>query len=252
MILQTILLLIVCDRFVTAPTATGIGKIKKYNLNTHYTVDNVPDGLTIEIRDVGKEFIGDVPERRLRVLFTGKATAHAKANSVNNVTLTFLPAILQNTTDLSAVPTKTKNDIKIGFDEYLVSYTQKDSSRGNAFIERNSPVGRFSRNDTDGMQWVYTAGDAKFLDFSKDIIANPVLGTDFTVSSLPNGLSLRFEKDNDTNGINIAINGVANSHANSDDTTFTITINRSIFKNPPASNDEIIGRVQTFKLDFKD
>uniref|UniRef100_A0A2B4RLE8 Putative glucosamine-6-phosphate deaminase-like protein BT-0258 n=1 Tax=Stylophora pistillata TaxID=50429 RepID=A0A2B4RLE8_STYPI len=71
--------------------------------------------------------------------FDGNATAHAKANSVNNVTITLKSAILQNGSDLSAVPSKTKNDIKISFN---IFYAIRSASRGigkeGAFVENHN------------------------------------------------------------------------------------------------------------------
>ena len=87
--------------------------------------------------------------------------------------------------------------------------------------------------------------------YSKNIIANPVAGTHFTVSGLPANLEIGFTAISTTT-FSIWIVKSATSHANIDDTTFTITFDKSIFATPPASNDDIIGRVQTFKLDFVD
>ena len=52
----------------------------------------------------------------------------------------------------------------------------------------------------------------------------------------------------------IWLNGAAVNHANSDDTTFTITFNKSIFAEAdrPASNDDIPDRTIPLNIDFVD
>ena len=232
------------DSFVAAPTVIpGIAGVKRYDVNTHYTVANVPAGLTLELRrDVASPFI----------FFSGKATAHAKANSVNNVTITLLPAILRNTADLSDVPTKTKNDIKISFDSYVALIP---NNPGDTFTEEPSGntggiSGRFARKQSEDYDTGIAVNNFSQINFTQNLIAAPVKGTHFTVNGLPANLSFVFKKVGDKT-IRFYLNGTAVNHANSDDTTFTVTIDKSIFATPPDSNDDIIGRTLTFKIDFR-
>ena len=84
------------------------------------------------------------------------------------------------------------------------------------------------------------------------MIANLVKGTHYTINGLPASLTAKLDLHSTKKKYYIWLNGAAVNHANSDDTSFTITFDKSIFKNPPASNDDIIGRTQTFQLDFQD
>ena len=231
------------DSFIAAPTAiTGVAH-KKYNVNTHYTVANVPAGLTLEVRRSTDP--GNLPY----ILFTGKATAHAAANSVSDVTITFKSAILQNNSDLSDVSSKTKNDILISFD--LEFFIKSSDVTFQEIKEYGS--GRFSKVDSSDYATVVSGGetvDTGNAQFNKNIIASPVLGTHFTVNGLPANLTLQFVRTN--KALIFWFSGAAVNHANSDDTTFTITFDKSIFADPPASNDDILGRVQTYKIDFVD
>uniref|UniRef100_A0A2B4RC34 beta-N-acetylhexosaminidase n=1 Tax=Stylophora pistillata TaxID=50429 RepID=A0A2B4RC34_STYPI len=243
------------DNFINAPT-TIAGRdpsYRKYNLNTHYTVANVPDGLTLELRR------NNATKGNPIVVFTGKATAHAKANSVNNITITLKSAILQNGSDLSAVPSKTKDDIKIDFDIIIIGIRAgKYVDDGYVFKEQQTSIGngKFTNATPDQSYFMGVQGndDNTYvnLQFSEETVKPINKGTHFTVGGLPNGLNLKFERTKKGKNIRFWFTGAAVNHANSDDTTFTITFDKSIFANRPTSNDEIIGRVQTFKIDFVD
>lgn len=241
------------DTFINAPTAiTGVdNSIKKYDVNTHYTVANVPAGLTLELRKVNT-----VNDNRIYIVFTGKADPHAKANSKNNVTITLKSAILKNKSDLSAVPSKTKNDIKIGFDEivFRVTYVDTGSTKDNfvGFFEvAGYGAGRFSWKDYTTLS-IGNAYENISIAVNKELIDKPVLGTHYRVGGLPANLILKLGLYNDKKGFIIWLNGKAVNHAKSDSTSFTVTFDKSIFKNPPTTNNDIIGRTQTFKLDFED
>uniref|UniRef100_A0A2B4RDY1 Porphobilinogen deaminase n=1 Tax=Stylophora pistillata TaxID=50429 RepID=A0A2B4RDY1_STYPI len=245
------------DNFINAPT-TIAGRdpsYRKYNLNTHYTVANVPDGLTLELRR------NNATKGNPIVVFTGKATAHAKANSVNNITITLKSAILQNGSDLSAVPSKTKDDIKIDFDIIIIGIRAgKYVDDGYVFKEQQTSIGngKFTNATPDQSYFMGVQGndDNTYvnLQFSKELVKPINKGTHFTVGGLPNGLNLRFERTKKGKNIRFWFTGAAVNHANSDDTSFTITFDKSIFAaaNRPAKNEDIIGRVQTFKIDFVD
>uniref|UniRef100_A0A2B4RXU6 phosphoglycerate kinase n=1 Tax=Stylophora pistillata TaxID=50429 RepID=A0A2B4RXU6_STYPI len=116
---------------------------------------------------------------------------------------------------------------------------------------RGLGAGKFGSGDLFNMVFVNNADDnVGYISFSSDLIKNPQQGTHFTVDGLPKNLILNSSGDGDA----IWITGTAVNHSNSDDTTFTITFDKSIFAaaNRPTSNDEIVGRTLTFKLDFVD
>uniref|UniRef100_A0A2B4S1R6 Magnesium transporter MgtE n=1 Tax=Stylophora pistillata TaxID=50429 RepID=A0A2B4S1R6_STYPI len=71
---NTLFIEIDSDNFIEAPTAIdGEIQSKKYNLNTHYTVANVPDGLTMEVR---KRIIDT---KFITVIFKGARLVYALA-----------------------------------------------------------------------------------------------------------------------------------------------------------------------------
>uniref|UniRef100_A0A2B4R9J9 DNA translocase FtsK n=1 Tax=Stylophora pistillata TaxID=50429 RepID=A0A2B4R9J9_STYPI len=210
-------------RFIAAPTAiSGVTNAKKYNLNTHYTINNVvPNGLTLEVRrDTG----GGNPY----ILFTGKATAHASANNVNNLSITLKSAMLQGSPDLSAAATKTKNDIVIYFGEYTIFLLNSNHSIiTENLLDFGGNKGRFgaTNGNYDGENKAFPNGERKIIKFEQNIIANPVMGTHFTVNGLPNNLNFAFKRI-DSITIGFYITGSAVNHANSDDTTFTVTFKK--------------------------
>uniref|UniRef100_A0A2B4RDX4 Mitochondrial enolase superfamily member 1 n=1 Tax=Stylophora pistillata TaxID=50429 RepID=A0A2B4RDX4_STYPI len=206
------------------------------NKDTHYTIASVPAGLTPQLkRNINGNFV---------LSFNGKATAHADANDVNNLTITLLAAALKGNTDLSSVTTKSKNGLIIDFNPYLIRAKNRKS-----FLEGTYGAGRFSQQD--GQNYISASATFVTIDFTQDIITSPTAGTDFTTTAVPDGLTLRFQRFN-SKTLFFWFDGAATSHANSDDTTITFTFDKSIFATEPTSNDDIKGRVRTFKIDFVD
>ena len=59
-----------------------------FTVNSHYTVANVPDGLTIKVTKISSS--------QATISFIGVAARHQAVNSLNNIQLTFLDAALNN------------------------------------------------------------------------------------------------------------------------------------------------------------
>ncbi|MCU0424520.1 MAG: IPT/TIG domain-containing protein [Candidatus Kapabacteria bacterium] len=68
--------------------ASSIANGSTLTAGTHYTVTNVPAGLTMVLTKTSST--------QVQISFTGAAAAHANANDVNNVQITFLNAAVQN------------------------------------------------------------------------------------------------------------------------------------------------------------
>ena len=123
--------------------------------------------------------------------------------------------------------------------------TFKENKDGR-FIETDSTT--FNLGTTEATKYIFILAESV-----GKLIANPVKGRDFIVNGLPNNLDPKIQMlDNDRLVFYLWLNGAAVNHANSDDTSFTITFNKSIFENPPASNDDIIERVILLNIDFVD
>ncbi|QJB32607.1 hypothetical protein HF329_15270 [Chitinophaga oryzae] len=87
-----------------------------FTANTHYTVSNLPAGLTAKLTVVNNT--------TARLTFTGKATSHAAANSAT-ATLTFLPAAFSN----AQAPDSSQKQLSFNFrDPYQVKYVDVDDA----------------------------------------------------------------------------------------------------------------------------
>ena len=165
------------------------------------------------------------------------------------------------TSDVTGLTFEKKITIKINdlngwitFNELTNPYREDEYVFKEVTVNGN---GRFIKVDqTLGINAIKNigGGNTKYLvlDFTKNLVNTPVKGTDFIVNGLPANLDLKSATVNKI--LYIWLNGAAVNHANSDDTTFTITFNKSIYAaaDRPASNDDILERTMTFKLDFSD
>ncbi|NML40761.1 hypothetical protein HHL17_26425 [Chitinophaga sp. G-6-1-13] len=84
--------------------------------NTHYTVSNVPAGMTVKL--------AALTNTTARFAFIGKATSHAVANS-GITTITFLPAAFSN----QQPPDSSQKNLNISFrDPYQIKYVDVDDA----------------------------------------------------------------------------------------------------------------------------
>ena len=81
---------------------------------THYTVANVPDGLTVNIDAIG--------DRLLAITLTGNATSHEETDSITNLTIAFTDALFTES-DASEVYLSTRNNLKVTFADEVVAET---------------------------------------------------------------------------------------------------------------------------------
>ena len=93
-------------------------------LNTHYTVANVPAGMTLA---VAKD-----SNTQVTLSLTGTATAHANVNDATNLTITFLNAAFSGG-NAASVTNYTKNDMAIDFnDPPSISINDVTHNEGNS------------------------------------------------------------------------------------------------------------------------
>ena len=99
-ITETLTLTLSDDTFVVSGSAMTV--------STHYTVANVPAGLTAVVTGTSTT--------TATLGLTGTASAHENANDVSNLTLTFLDAAF-TTSDAADVTNYTRSDLAIDFDD---------------------------------------------------------------------------------------------------------------------------------------
>ena len=92
---------------LTAETFVVSGGIMTEGGAGHFTVTNVPSGLTVEITGTSTT--------TATVVLSGNASSHASSNDISNLTITFLDAAFGNG-DAAAVQNATKANIVVDFD----------------------------------------------------------------------------------------------------------------------------------------
>ena len=200
---------------ITVANGNFVGN-HQFNLikDTHFTVANVPNGLTMKVEKIISDDL-----HYLRIYFTGKATSHAAANDVNNVTITLLPTALTGSPNLSSSPTKTKNNISILFDKPVLNI------RLSAFVKETNV-------NKGGIQGSITA-----TIYNEKFVSNGalILNTHYTITGLPPGIS--FSRFSSGAGFIYLTVGALNAglqttggHAASDSTTATITFLDAAFQ----------------------
>ena len=178
-------------------------------LNTHYTVANVPAGMTLSVaRDSGTQ---------LTLSLTGTATNHNNANDATDLTISFQDAAF-TVNGAAAVTNSTKNNMAIDFNNPALTYA------AGTFTEVAANNGTITTTKT-----VTLAGDTF-------VAANPfVLDTHYTVANVPAGMTLSVARDSGTQ-VTLSLTGTASAHENANDATnLTITFLNAAFTGNNAS-----------------
>uniref|UniRef100_A0A2B4S1T7 Uncharacterized protein n=1 Tax=Stylophora pistillata TaxID=50429 RepID=A0A2B4S1T7_STYPI len=183
--------------------------------NTDYTVANIPTGLTMVVTKFSAT--------TAKITFTGRATAHQKVaggtdNSVANVTVTFNSSAFAGSPNISALATKTKNDIAIEYTYNPPVFTY--SSVGNTFYEGSS-AGQTLAGENHIL--VTVTGGFTFTGNNGDSYTK---GTHFTTANVPSGMQLKIQRAITAveNGVKLTLTGTATAHAkanNANDITVT-------------------------------
>lgn len=166
--------------------SVGIATNATLTTSTHYTVANVPAGLSIVLTKLSPT--------EARISFNGTATAHTAANNVGNVQITFLNASVQ-AGNAAAVTGLNGQLLSINYITGTAIYTSGISLTGN-------PNGTVT-----GTLPINITGDT----FNGAIPDGTVLtsGTDFTITGVPPGLTPVVTKVSPTQ-VTVTFIGVAN------------------------------------------
>ena len=189
---------------VSGAFATSIADDGDFSLNTHYTVLNVPSGLTVKV--VKKN------ATTAEVSFSGKAVAHGTPNDVNNVGLTWVSAALQGAPSLTSVVGTAKSDIAIDFlSPYAITYTDAGLT-GGKFLEASVNDGSIGAGQKIT---VILSSDIKFSTaiMNGDIFA---AGVYYAPSNVPDGLTMVVTKK-DAHTAEITFDTRAKQHATAND-----------------------------------
>jgi len=179
------------------------------DLTGDISATNTPAGLTaVFTRDSSTQ---------VTLSFTGTATAHANANDISNLTITFLAAAFVNNTVATNVTNYQVTDRAINFsDPASLSYASS------ALTESSSNTGAIT--------------DTLIITLTGDTFASDLTG-DITATNVPAGLTAVFTRDSSTQ-VTASFTGTATSHANANDiVNLTITFSAAAFTdNTVASN----------------
>ena len=218
--------------FITSP--------KLYTKDTHYSVANVPAGLSPKVQFQSKYYQQTFGKNVVSLELTGTATSHAASDDVNNLTITFKNAALQGSPDLSGVATKTKNDINVLFDKEILYIAQSE----NKVVENTANSGTIEAG-------IFSLVGQN-LNFNTSVTDGDTLTADdhYTFTGLPAGLSITITKY--ANFVNIKITGtVTGGHTSAENTTLVITFENAAFQNI-ADASTIIGNPLRIPIEFKD
>jgi len=169
--------------------------------NTHYTVTNVPDGLTFNLVHIS--------DTQLVASLSGWANNHLSANSISNLTLNLLdPAFSTvHAANISGLPVI-----------FAVSFTNQPglTYSGNTFTEASGGL-----MDNRFPVTITLTGDT----FAADA------GSHIAVANLPDGLSAAFTRVSSIQ-LSVSLNGAATSHASTNSiTNLTFTFQSGAFAN---------------------
>lgn len=162
--------------------------------NTHYSVANLPAGLSVQIVSV----MG----ASANITLTGNATNHADADDISDLTITFLDAAFTGA-DAALVANNSKADIMVDFIDVADP------------LELTWSLGTFTEAVTNDGSVANTI-DLGLVSESFTSIGTLVSGTDYSVTNLPTGLSVEIISSSLTEAT-LSLTGMANVHANSDD-----------------------------------
>lgn len=153
------------DIRLTDVSSSQYFKITSGNMTagTHYTVANVPAGLTAVVKGVSATAAS--------LTLSGSASAHANANDVNNLTLTFLGGAFTGNS-AAGIVNVSDNHLKIDFkDPYQIIYSDipdivcNSSASWTYFrLKQDSPL------SSDFGLWLYNANNLKLETYKRKLI----------------------------------------------------------------------------------
>ena len=172
------------------------------------TASNVPAGLTAVLTRTSDTVV--------TLTLTGSASAHANADDVSNLTITFTDTAFVNEA-ASRVGGATRNDIAIDFTDpstiiWAGSFAETAANNG----------------DVAGSVTATLAGDT--------FTAGVAMGNNVTVTNLPEGLTAAYALNGARTEFTLTLTGTASSHADANDVTnLTVTFADGAFTNETAA-----------------
>lgn len=209
---------------------SGITNGTNFTAGIHYTVANVPTGLTMVIQKTSSGVA--------TVSFTGSAAAHAAANSVANVQITWLAAATQSVAPVNFTGLNGVN-LSINFiNPGGVVWS------GSIFGEAAANNGAITATHTISLT----------TDSWQTGVANGMLltsGVHYTVANVPTGLTMIITKNSATQ-VTVSFTGNASVHANANDVAnVQITFLNAAVNSGNANGNAGLNGV-LFTLDFND
>ena len=207
---------------VVAETFTGaIGT--NYVLGGLVQVPNLPSGLSVAI-------IKD-SDLQVTVTFDGTADAHANANGISNLEITFLNGAF-SAGNAAAVANASRSDLVIDFnDPPVVSYS------GTTFAEASNNNGTIANSLTATLAGTTLAKSGTL-----------VLTTDYTISgTVPSGLAVSITSDG-SSGLTLNLTSAASPHSSGENNSFVVSFTDALFNTVAAAN--ITGASETFNVSF--
>lgn len=194
--------------------------------STHYTVANVPPGLTAVVTGTSAT--------TATLALTGNATSSSASNDVSDLTLTFLNAAFTGG-DASAVPNSSKADLAVDFLDGNLSYS------GSEFVEagaNNGSITTVLNLNLTADTFVISGGAM-------------TLSTHYTIANLPAGLTAVITGTSSTTAT-LALTGMAAAHADSNGVSdLTVTFLDAAFGGGDAA--EVVGSSKAdLVIDFID
>ena len=196
---------------------------------THYTVTNLPAGLTAVLTKTSSTIA--------TLTLTGAATSHLNANDLANLTITFVDGVFTNTVLAANVVNFTNNTGAIDFIDVTLAYS------GSIFTESSALDGSIGTIVT-----VTLAGD----DFTvpAGLMAD---ATHYTITGIPAGLTA-VVTGTSAKTATITLSGTASFHANANDVAsgaIIFTFLDAAFNATPASSITNFSK-SNFTIDFGD
>ncbi len=195
--------------------ATGVATGATFTAGTHYTIANVPAGLTAVLTKTSNNVA--------TISFTGNAAAHLPINDVLNVQFTFLNAALQSNAVAGVTGLNGQN--------LAVNFGGAGSAvySGTTFPESSANNGTITQTRTitlTGEQWATAIATGATL----------TSGTHYTVANVPAGLTAVVTKTSAGVGT-ISFTGAATLHTTADDVANV----QFTFLNPAFQSGSVVG-----------
>jgi len=204
-------------------TFTSVGAFTE---TTHYTVANVPSGLSVGITTTSTT--------EATITLTGTAAAHENANDVSDLTITFSDAAFTSGS-ASDVTGYSKTDLEINFNDVPTKTLTWNETVFSEVSANDGSIGNTISATLTNETFV-TTGDL-------------TVNTHYYVSNIPTGLSVKITTT-DVNNFTVSLIGNASNNDNSDDVNdFTIVFKDAAFTENSASSVQNSSKTD-LKIDF--